>query len=461
MIDWIRCSCSGVDAMRWQNDKRMDFHADVSLSTGKQLTRSEAQYNGLRFIVPTATGLASTLMGSLHQNKNSDRNNWDDFTYEELKTTLTKIQDDYGISLPDAVIHSIEIGVNLRLNYPAQRILQAAICHNRKPFTHMNRNDRKMGVVCGHTEMDIKLYDKAHQYRLPGVHILRYEVRVKRMRVIETYDIKTLADLLDGEKVARLVGLLLEQLSRIIFFDFGCSTDGMTVFQRIQWERFSNPNYWENLNKRMAYKARKQYEEAIKRHGAEHIAETLFISVSTKWTDLMDFKRKNGRLFHQFFEYVKACDWWTFSHLECRVIWSTMDTENIERELEGKKEAKMRTQKMRFCVICGRDISHQKKGSRFCSERDFGKEAKRCLNKDSNRRMIIKRKIKNAKMKDYFLRITYTDADGTSYTDMLTASEVSPTREWLDRVTSVEVCKEPPETLTGNEAKEFLTKNLK
>jgi hypothetical protein len=40
----------------------------------------------------------------------------------------------------------------------------------------------------------------------------------------------------------------------------------------------------------------------------------------------------------------------------------------------------------RFCKSCGRDISNQKKGSVFCSERMFGKVAKGCRNKDSNPR---------------------------------------------------------------------------
>ena len=40
----------------------------------------------------------------------------------------------------------------------------------------------------------------------------------------------------------------------------------------------------------------------------------------------------------------------------------------------------------RYCKTCGLDISQQDARSQFCSERLFGKDAKRCRNRDSNPR---------------------------------------------------------------------------
>ena len=45
-----------------------------------------------------------------------------------------------------------------------------------------------------------------------------------------------------------------------------------------------------------------------------------------------------------------------------------------------------------FCITCGRDISSQKKGSKFCSEMLYGREAKKCRNRDSNPRNNLKMK---------------------------------------------------------------------
>ena len=51
----------------------------------------------------------------------------------------------------------------------------------------------------------------------------------------------------------------------------------------------------------------------------------------------------------------------------------------------------------RKCFSCGRNISNQKKGSKFCSEKVYGKEAKRCRNVDSNPRNNFKQREKRIK----------------------------------------------------------------
>lgn len=53
----------------------------------------------------------------------------------------------------------------------------------------------------------------------------------------------------------------------------------------------------------------------------------------------------------------------------------------------------------RICVTCGRDITDQKSGSQFCSEKVFGKEAKKCRNQNSNRRNNYRRKVENIENK--------------------------------------------------------------
>lgn len=61
--------------------------------------------------------------------------------------------------------------------------------------------------------------------------------------------------------------------------------------------------------------------------------------------------------------------------------------------------------------------------------------------------------------KDLMLRITYR-YNGETYTDTLGANEISVTRDWLDRVVSVEPLREEPqpEKLTGEKAKSYLQK---
>lgn len=137
-----------------------------------------------------------------------------------------------------------------------------------------------------------------------------------------------------------------------------------------------------------------------------------------------------------------------------------------KRHLKGEGEATPVEQseemknadKRRYCKCCGRDITHQRKDSVFCSEKYFGKEAKKCRNKDSNRRMIIKRKIKNAMEKEKMMQVVYVDSNGLEYSDILEAREINVSREWLERVKSVSVLDGTEETQTGENAKEYISK---
>jgi predicted RNA-binding Zn-ribbon protein involved in translation (DUF1610 family) len=129
-----------------------------------------------------------------------------------------------------------------------------------------------------------------------------------------------------------------------------------------------------------------------------------------------------------------------------------------------------KTQKTkRVCVSCGRDISHQKAGSKFCSENHYGKQAKRCRNKASNTarktKLIEARKIETEALKlltrEYLysdLKITYTRNDGKR--TRTNSQKIKPV-PWKKRqkIISVRVKAPPPlgvVTLTTLRAKKFI-----
>jgi hypothetical protein len=70
-----------------------------------------------------------------------------------------------------------------------------------------------------------------------------------------------------------------------------------------------------------------------------------------------------------------------------------------------------------------------------------------------NRRMIIKRKIKNAMEKEKMMQVVYVDSNGLEYSDILEAREINVSREWLERVKSVSVLDGTEETQTCENAK--------
>lgn len=482
MLDGFKCSCIGLNPEAWLNHSALDFGLSVSANTGELLTeRMRAKAESLTFSI--GGGRSCSVAGSLHKYHNSPScYNWDRFTFKELVSTLRHLQDKYSIDLTTAQIHGLEIGVNIRLNYAPQRVFKSAICHNGKAFDSIDGKKKKLGIICEHTDYTIKLYDKGKQTHVEkdNGYIMRVELKIKRQRLLEPYGVKTLADLTSLEKVALFLEVLTNKLAGIVFFDFSFDTSGLSCSKKLAWERFGNPKYWEELDNNKAYKARQKLAELIEKYGAINGGRLLMQKVCKEWLLLAGLEQKNGCIIcplkSENFESSKQIKKAIISKLEYvveKVAYSDPKN-NSESTLhqgipQGTKppvfsSPQEKPKERRFCATCGREITHLRAGARFCSEKERGKEARQCRNADSNRRLTIKRKIQKAMKDEKLLRITYTDKQGNEYSDILGTNEINPTREWLDRVLSVEILEDnntPQQPIQGNEAKNYLQTILK
>lgn len=456
MIDGIKCSCISFDADLWRNNPLLDFGIYLSESTGEILSpKIEAKRRGLRFAISPQQGgqMACSITGSLHKYHNANDTNYNAYTFADISTTLSDLECNFKVDLSTAVIHSLEIGVNIPLDYSPQIILKNAICHKGKAFDSLDTHNKRVGIICSHTDYSVKLYDKGYQSKIEELdkYVLRYELKIHRQRILKPFGVLTLADLNNVEKVTPLIMLLWERLSEIVFFDFSFKGLNLSESKRLNWERYSNPNYWADLNRREYYKARKRHAELLSKYNCINWQKFVLKHTTKIWFELSQIKQKKGRRFPQYFNALVSTKKGTFSNLEYML-------ENVPTRDVVKRRKKEIEKKPIYCISCGRQITHQKRGSIFCSEKLYGVQAKMCRNKDSNRRLTIKRKIYNAMEKDLMLRITYRDAAGSQYTDTLGAKEIHVTREWLNRVISVEVLKPQPVILKTSHAKTYLQK---
>lgn len=454
MIDGVKCSV-GLNADLWRNNPLLNFELSVSESTGEILTqRKEAKVRSLRFILsPTNKGgFSCSFNGSLHKYKNINGINWDSFTFSQLHETLDNLQNDYHLELSNTFIHSLEIGVNIELDYSPAIIFKSVICHKGKAFDSIDRKNKRLGLICEYTDYAIKLYDKGYQNKIMDKYILRYELKLHRQRTLKPFDINTLADLRNVEKVTALLGLLLEKLNEIIFFDFSYSTKGLSPSKKMNWKQYSNPKYWESLNNKNYYKARQRYERLIEKYNPIDWQKFISKQVTIRWLELSEIKHKKGRCFPQHSKEFESNKKETFSNLEYLL-------ENIAlSDVQKRSEKIIHTDTGKdicYCISCGRQLTGQKKDSNFCSEKKFGKTAKKCRNKDSNRRLSLKRKIYKAMDKNLMIRITYQNNEN-EYSDILGANEISVTREWLDMVKSVEILEPQQQALKGKNAQGYL-----
>jgi predicted nucleic acid-binding Zn ribbon protein len=454
MIDGVKYSCVGLKSEIWQQNPLLDFGVWLSETTGEiQSKRKIAKFQSLQFTI-SDNGNCS-VSGSLHKYHNGNGTNWNDFTFADLFRALQSLNQHFNIDLQKSLIHSLEIGVNLELEYTPYIILKSIVCHKGKPFNNLNGKDKRLGLICDYTDYALKFYDKGHQSRISdnGKFVLRYEIKLHRQRMLQPYGITRLSDLQRLEKVAPLVGLLTDKLKEIIFFDFKFDGATLSKSKKIAWQQYSNPNFWAGLTNKQRHKARQRYETLLKKYNCIDWALRCINRVAKKWNELSESKQETGRQFPQLGNGNASVKKETISNLEC-VLESVANGDTL-RTIQKENEPPPR-----YCISCGRQITNQKAGSRFCSEKIYGAVARQCRNKDSNRRLAIKRKIYRAMAKEKLLSVTYSD-NGRTYTDILGTNEICLTREWLDKIISVGALeKEPQQTqpFTGDTAKEYLQK---
>jgi len=458
MIDGIKVSCVGLDANLWRNSPLLDFGISVSESTGEVLNqRREAKYKDMRFILSLCVrgGFSCFISGSLH--KYAKGNNYSGFPFADLSGTLDNLTENHYIDLESSYIHGLEIGVNIELPYSPEIVFKKAVCHQRKPFERMDSRDKHIGVQCAHSEYEIKLYNKGYQCKIENKYILRYEIKILKQRILKPYGILTLSDLKKPENVAPLICLLRDTMKDIIFFDYSFKPKDFTKCKLLSWQQYGNPRYWESLDRNNYYKARRKLDVLTKKYNCIDWSEFCINRVQRKWFDLLDCKHINRRHFHRIFEVGKQIKKATISQFKyMRENVAKGDVKKREKkepnfspEKIPKRRVKKKTEKKTgYCVSCGRMLVGQKSGSRFCSERIYGSSARKCRNKDSNRRLSTKRKIERAKKKRMMLRITYAD-NGKEDSVLLAVGKVRVTRKWLDKVKSVERLKPLQSEPTG------------
>lgn len=333
-----------------------------------------------------------------------------------------------------------------------------------------------MGLICCLTDYDVKLYDKQAQSKQSCGYMLRLEVRVKKMRYLRPYRIKSMVDLMDADKMYRLINLLIEVLQGIVFFDYSIDQKTLSKPELKQFLTLSNPICWATMNKFQLVRNRQRLNDLLTKYSNRNIKPLLNALLVDNWNGL--FEAEKLQPFHQLQDVQNACLDATFSHLEYvgekvalplnsnkrkksanpAQIYSLDQVREYTKIYSGKSAQK------RICASCSRDISGQRVTSIFCSESRYGKTAKSCRNKDSKRRRDLKRTIFKAMNIQNFISITY-QIGGQTYTDTLHPSELDITKNWLDRITKIDIMPVvsggKPDTLKGKAAKQFIHSNFK
>ncbi len=382
---------------------------------------------------------ANSLRGSLHTACKG--NNRGVFKLSDLEVFVSNLERDLNVKASECEIHSLELQINIFLDEPIHNWIKSVMTHKGKPFVPINRRHVNLGRYVGYDDREIKLYDKylsdildaknkAQKDEIkaytPNKNILRFGVKVLKMRFLKKYGIKTLSDLIDPVKAIALTSVLYNEIAYMRFYDFNADLSLLSANQSSDYKLFSNPYYLHYMDYRERENAVNRYNRLTnkcKAHDFNGELIKLCFDAYLKIFEAEDLKKcRYLHLLKQALKNSEAQKMSVFTYL-VSYVQSPLCDNMADTIPKHKKELKNNSQKHVLCCSCGRDISHQRKGSKFCSEKHYSKEAKQCRNKANNkvradRIKLIRKKeweliAKLKKETDFSLVVTVRTSAGT------------------------------------------------
>lgn len=465
MIDGISIVVTGVPPERWENSGLLNFKQVVSSRTGRAVDGvKEAEYCGLTFKMSPQQfgGCRLTVKGSLHRYKNGGSANTTGFSFADLQNVIANLRENFGIDPAAARIDGMEFGLNLELPYSVRNLLYSAISYKAGTFEAINGRRPQLGKICSFGEFEIKLYDKVLQSKdqrvikpLPA-NLLRFEVEVVKMRWLKNGE-TFLSDFTEWENYSALYTRMFEVVGKMVFVDVNADLSRLTQKERARYGLWRDRDKWATFLNYQRRNSRAGLGSVLKKCNAFNYQKDIAQRVDAQ-RRAEQVKQEKLSHFHRFRKVAGSTNFVTSSPFKC--LRENVTVTTLEQKKTFNKNLVEKATVERRCKSCGSDISYQRRGSGFCSEKYKGGQAKQCRNRDSNTRRDKRSIINRAKMKGQFLRINYM-YKGVMYTDTLHSSEVSAEREWLDSVVSVEAVDQSQESARPfiySDARDFIAK---
>jgi len=401
MFDYKYSDIKGITPEEFFKNDLLDFTSPVSLKTGEVMhgknrdrnknlftpkTKMEAVYNHCKFIITNDKYI--NFSGSLHEFRHGGIN-YTDFTFPQLVEVTKDLYEKLHINPFLDQIHNIEFGVNVILPFSAKTLLKSIISFKGQEYELRKYNGKGFMIKFSFDQYELKIYDKGSQYKLPD-HILRFEIKVTRMNFLHSkgISINHSSDLLSQSIHRQLGALLIDFFKQLVIFDPSIKLDQLKSRERTLLTEGRNPKYWMDLresNPENYKKKLKRFRQLVVEHGTMNLQQTVFELIYKKWEMISNPEPGTIQKVNAFLAEMSQI---TFPEITDLSNYNFPHNTTSNSMLLPVNIAPMR----RECRSCGRDISGQNPRSVFCSEKVFGKIAKKCRNLESNPRNNFKRR---------------------------------------------------------------------
>jgi hypothetical protein len=386
--------------------ERLKFQNTVE-ETGEEGEWKTAQYDEFEIRVNNRTGW-NEVKGSLHKYW-SKSHNGGPFPRWAVAQAMQQLGTALGFDPAQAKPNGFEFGANVPMPTPAKELLRRAVQFCKKggapkPLNTKYSEQELMREVVAEQYYG-KLYDKEDQltaagYPAPGLHLLRVEVKVRKMQLLHKAGVKTLADLASPAALELMGELLLKHLNSILFAVPGTLPPTLRTSQRQLLRDGATVGYWDRLAKQPQLRVQvRQYRIAAQlvpdaaldaaTQGLRSVwqqllyepAPALSLATVAEPNTIQLYPQYRGLTWNK--EKEEAAPSQTAEGLLAR---SPCLPASLPADDDDDDEREPTTTAARCCQTCGRVLSSSSSRAKFCSEREWGAAAKKCRNADSNPR---------------------------------------------------------------------------
>ena len=239
----------------------------ITKTQNGEILYEEATYKNLRFSnikFRYGNNYHKRLIGSIHKYFNNGLTNYNDFSFREVIYTVNEIVEKFHLCDTN-MINNIEFGVNLKLPFDCNIILDNLITHKGVKFSFEKESDKSY-YQCVRPQFIIKIYDKGLQNRLPE-NILRFEIKVRKMQYLHKkgIHISTFSTLKEHINYVLMKELLLSTFDEILINCEPINIEKLTQKDREKYLKAINPNTWckESNKKNKSAAERKKLERLL------------------------------------------------------------------------------------------------------------------------------------------------------------------------------------------------------
>jgi hypothetical protein len=297
--------------------------------------------------------------------------------------------------------------------------------HEGDSFSRFEK-EGAIGIWCKKTHHYIKIYDKSNHYPDAPGYTLRFELSSRKMDFFKGR-INTISDYLKYDNFLYYGDRLQKCFDEIVTCDYNAIPKILNQKERSMFDQGTNYKFWENLNpdsknftlgnKDRDYKrSRKRYgktlnnfKKLVKKYNLNQMQNIISKLINDKLLILNDYTPEIGDKVTIFLDQFTNGQEGQSDTLGIGSPYPLpmegMKTLKDQGEVELKQVNSIQAEDdhpgispRRYCQTCGRDISNQKDGSKFCSAKIVGYEnAHYCRNTASNPRNNDKNKLERCK----------------------------------------------------------------